>query len=183
MLELNVQNVFGQQPFVECASDPALSLWQQAIDETTWAEYFQTWIAQPNLGLPPATGYEITLRLTDDAEIQSLNAQYRHIDQPTDVLAFAALEDNILLPPTPVDLPIYLGDIIISIDTAQKQAVAQGHSLSIELLWLASHGFLHLLGWDHPDDESLAKMLTCQDLLLGTILVFTATQETSNVQL
>jgi probable rRNA maturation factor len=162
MLELTVQNTLDR---------PLLGL-----DESVWSEHFQTWIAQPNLGLPPATDYEITLRLTNDAEIQSLNAQYRQIDRPTDVLAFAALEDEMTLPLEMGSLPLYLGDIIISVETAQQQADVQGHSLAIELLWLASHGFLHLLGWDHPDDQSLAEMLTCQDILLGTINVVIETQ-------
>lgn len=169
MLELTIQNTLDQ---------PILGL-----DESMWSAYFQTWIVQPNLGLPPATDYEITLRLTDDAEIQSLNAQYRQIDRPTDVLAFAALEDEMILPPEMDGLPLYLGDIIISIETAQKQAGVQGHSLLIELLWLASHGFLHLLGWDHPDDQSLAEMLAFQDILLGTINVLIETHPLDGTKL
>jgi probable rRNA maturation factor len=165
MLDLTVQNALDQ------------SLLDLDIDEATWSKHFRTWIAQPDLGLPPATDYEITLRLTDDAEIQSLNAQYRQIDRPTDVLAFAALEDEMILPPEMAGLPLYLGDIIISIETARQQADVQGHSLLTELLWLASHGFLHLLGWDHPDDLSLTEMLACQDLLLGTIDVAVETQK------
>jgi probable rRNA maturation factor len=153
------------------------------LSEDTWSKYFQIWISQPHLGLPAASDYEITLRLTDDAEIQRLNAQYRQIDRPTDVLAFAALEDEMILPPEMAGLPLYLGDIIISIETAQKQAVIQGHSLAIESLWLASHGFLHLLGWDHPDDQSLTEMLACQDLLLGTINVVIETQIADDTKL
>lgn len=169
MLELTVQNTLDR-PIT-------------GLDESIWSAYFQTWIAQPDLGLPPATDYEITLRLTDDAEIQRLNAQYRQIDRPTDVLAFAALEDEMTLPAEMDGLPLYLGDIIISIETAQKQADVQGHSMEIELLWLASHGFLHLLGWDHPDDQSLTEMLACQDLLLGTINVAIETQKTDDTKL
>jgi probable rRNA maturation factor len=169
MLELTVQNALDQSIL--------------DIDEATWLKYFQTWIVQPNLGLPLATDYEITLRLTDDVEIQDLNSQYRQIDRPTDVLAFAALEDEMILPPEMGRLPLYLGDIIISVETAQKQADVQGHSLSIEMLWLASHGFLHLLGWDHPDDQSLAEMLACQDILLGTINVAIETQSLSDTKL
>jgi probable rRNA maturation factor len=171
MLELTVQNEI-EQSLVNLID----------IDEDTWSEYFQIWIAQPDLGLPAASDYEVTLRLTDDAEIQSLNAQYRQIDRPTDVLAFAALEDEIVLPAEMHSLPLYLGDIIISIETAQRQAAIQKHSLAIELLWLASHGFLHLLGWDHPDDQSLNEMLACQDLLLGTINVVIETQTTGETQ-
>jgi probable rRNA maturation factor len=162
MLELTVQNALDQSIL--------------DIDEATWSKHFQTWIVQPDLGLPPAADYEITLRLTGDAEIQTLNSQYRQIDRPTDVLAFAALEDEMILPLEMGSLPLYLGDIIISVETAQKQAELQGHSISIELLWLASHGFLHLLGWDHPDDQSLIEMLACQDILLGTINVVIETQ-------
>ena len=65
--------------------------------------------------------------------------------------------------------PLYLGDIIISVDTAFKQAIAQGHPLKTELMWLASHGLLHLLGWDHPDEASLTEMLIQQKALLGTV--------------
>jgi probable rRNA maturation factor len=154
MLEITVQDVHQAVP---------------AIAETQWEQYFTTWLAQPDLGLIPAVGYEITLRLTDDAEIQALNRDYRQIDRPTDVLAFAALDDEIPISADSQDLPTYLGDIIISVDTAKRQAVLQEHDLITELLWLASHGFLHLLGWDHPDEETLTKMLACQDRLLGTI--------------
>jgi probable rRNA maturation factor len=154
MLELTVQDIYDAVP---------------EIEENQWAEYFTVWLHQPDLGLMPATGYEITLRLTNDAEIQSLNQDYRQIDRPTDVLAFAALDDEMPIPVDLQDLPTYLGDIIISVDTAKRQAVLQEHDLSTELLWLASHGFLHLLGWDHPDEETLTKMLVCQDRLLGTI--------------
>ena len=60
-----------------------------------------------------------------------------------------------------------LGDIVISLDTAARQAPEHGHSLEQELLFLASHGLLHLLGWDHPDDASLAAMLARQERLLA----------------
>lgn len=60
-----------------------------------------------------------------------------------------------------------LGDIVISLDTAARQAPEHGHSLEQELLFLASHGLLHLVGWDHPDDASLAAMLARQERLLA----------------
>ncbi len=134
--------------------------------------WFETWLAQPDLDLPTASSYELSLRLTDDAEIQLLNSQYRQKDQPTDVLAFAALENEM---PLVKGLPVYLGDIIISVDTANRQALTYQHSLAQELAWLASHGFLHLLGWDHPDEANLEKMLQRQEQLLGTIKVGSST--------
>jgi probable rRNA maturation factor len=159
MLELTVQDCYPSSP----------------ISPADWQQYFQVWLTQPDLGLPVAAGYEITLRLTDDAEVQALNGQYRQQDKATDVLSFATLEESIPWPLELMNEPRYLGDIIISVDTAQRQALGQEHPLRTELLWLASHGFLHLLGWDHPDDESLAAMLACQDQLLGTIGVVVAT--------
>lgn len=65
--------------------------------------------------------------------------------------------------------PLYLGDMIISVETARRQAQQQNHSLTLELAWLAAHGLLHLLGWDHPDDISLHEMLNRQETLLKIV--------------
>jgi len=65
--------------------------------------------------------------------------------------------------------PLELGDIVISVPTASRQAAEHGHSLARELLFLASHGLLHLLGWDHPDAHSLAAMLARQEALLAAV--------------
>jgi probable rRNA maturation factor len=138
-----------------------------AITSQEWQEWFQVWLTH----LQQDSNYEIALRLTDDDEIQKLNAQYRHQDRPTDVLAFAALEADVPeLPPDLADIePIYLGDIAISATTAAAQAQERGHSYQYELVWLAAHGLLHLLGWDHPDEPSLKRMLEQQDVLLSLI--------------
>jgi probable rRNA maturation factor len=140
------------------------------INAQTWENWFNCWleILQPNI--PPGENYEIGLRLTNDSEIQELNAQYRQQNKPTDVLSFAALEVDCPMPSEVLaSMPLYLGDIVISIDTAQQQAQKQGHTLLTELAWLASHGLLHLLGWDHPDEESLQRMLKQQVILLKSI--------------
>ncbi len=140
------------------------------ITPETWENWFNSWLEILQPDIPPALGYEIGLRLTDDSQIQELNAQYRQKNQPTDVLAFAALEvdfphsEEML-----ASVPLYLGDIIVSVDTAQRQAQQQGHNLPTELAWLAAHGLLHLLGWDHPDEESLERMLEQQVKLLKAI--------------
>ncbi len=145
------------------------------ISEAVWQQWLTQWLTHQQADLPQHSSYELTLRLTTDAEIQELNAQYRHRDQPTDVLAFAALEseDPNLDDPELADLarsqPLYLGDIVISVETAQQQAIQQGHSLPQELAWLASHGLLHLLGWDHPDGDRLAEMLHQQEILLTQV--------------
>jgi probable rRNA maturation factor len=91
---------------------------------------------------------EVALRLCDDAAIHELNRDYRGKNKPTDVLAFAQREaataDSALL-----------GDIVISVDTAKRQAKK---GLYAELLHLASHGLCHLLGYDHRDDEEEREM-------------------------
>ena len=91
---------------------------------------------------------EVALRLCDDAAIHELNRDYRKKNKPTDVLAFAQREA------ATADQSL-LGDIIISVDTAKRQAKK---GLYAELLHLASHGLCHLLGYDHRDDEEEAEM-------------------------
>ncbi|MEA5573248.1 rRNA maturation RNase YbeY [Calothrix sp. UHCC 0171] len=167
LVELYVQDFFAeasQSEILDTGNTDAM------VSPETWNDWFKRWLQELEANLPPAPSYEIGLRLTDDAEIQQLNSQYRHQNQPTDVLAFAALEVDCPQPDELVDAdPLYLGDIIVSIDTAKRQAQGQGHTLSNELAWLSAHGLLHLLGWDHPDDESLRRMLEQQVKLLMAI--------------
>ncbi|MGC9505355.1 rRNA maturation RNase YbeY [Baaleninema sp.] len=156
---------------LEVSIQTCVSLPEAIAAEEIWQNRFDRWLEDVSStdadALPEASSYELSFRLTDDGEIQSLNRQYRHKDQPTDVLAFAALEAE--LPPTVAEVPLYLGDIVVSVDTARHQAQQQGHSLETELTWLAAHGFLHLLGWDHPDEASLQAMLDRQVQLLDRI--------------
>jgi probable rRNA maturation factor len=148
----------------------------QQITEEDWQVWLSQWATQVDLPPSPLGSYELSLTLTDDAEIAALNGTYRHKEGPTDVLSFAALEDETpLAPELLASEPLYLGDIIISLDTAQQQAEAAGHSLAWETVWLASHGFLHLLGWDHPDEEQLEAMLAKQGELLRAAGLTTAT--------
>ena len=133
----------------------------------TWV---QTWLIALDPQQSPINAYEVNLRLTDDAEIQQLNTDYRQQTKPTDVLSFAALETTLPGAETLAqEQPLCLGDIIISVETAARQAKSANHSLPTELAWLTAHGLLHLLGWDHPDDNSLVAMLDKQTELLALI--------------
>lgn len=167
-LEVNVQDCFFTDSRSTATGD---AQFPSSILTSTWEDWFVRWLETMKPDIPPHSAYELTLRLTDDQEIQQLNAQYRHKNQPTDVLAFAALELNSPQVPAQIQLsmPLYLGDIVISVDTAHRQAQQQGHSLRAELAWLATHGLLHLLGWDHPDEESLIEMLNRQETLLEIV--------------
>lgn len=169
-LELYVDNSFIESSPTATPTATNMGETQLPLPDQTWENWFQQWLEILSADLPTAPSYEITLRLTNDTEIQALNVQYRQQDKPTDVLAFAALEAD--LPQNEemlASLPLYLGDIIVSIDTAKRQADQQGHSLLTELAWLTAHGLLHLLGWDHPDEASLVKMLEQQVILLKSI--------------
>lgn len=167
-LEVSVQDCFFTASRSAAIGDGQSSY---GISTETWEQWFYRWLETMEPDLGPHRAYELTLRLTDDPEIQQLNAQYRHKNQPTDVLAFAALEVNSPQVPAQIQLsmPLYLGDIVISVDTAHRQAQQQGHSLQTELAWLATHGLLHLLGWDHPDEERLREMLDQQETLLKIV--------------
>lgn len=106
----------------------------------------------------PRADYEVSLRLVGDVEIHALNRGYRGKDRATDVLAFAQREGPSAQPPSPAGAavpPVLLGDIVISVDTARRQA---RRGLYRELMHLASHGLCHLLGYDHRDDAEEAAM-------------------------
>lgn len=94
---------------------------------------------------PRAARGTVTLALVGDRRMRSLNRTWRGKDASTDVLSFPAGED-----PGPAK---HLGDLVISRDTAARQARAEGHSLATELRVLALHGLLHLLGYDHEHDS------------------------------
>ncbi|MDJ0725397.1 MAG: rRNA maturation RNase YbeY [Prochloraceae cyanobacterium] len=161
VVEVNLQDVYSSRSNLELQAE-------YQIPQSLWQQWFTSWLSLLESPIIEGSVCEITLRLTDDREIKNLNSQYRARDRPTDVLAFAALEVDAPKPSSRSFLaePLYLGDVIISIDTAFSQAKTQNHSLRKEIIWLAAHGFLHLLGWDHPDEESLQLMIRQQETLL-----------------
>ena len=103
---------------------------------------------------------EMSCTIVDDEEIHIINRDYRGFDRPTDVISFAINDespDEEEIKEWPEDLPYELGDLLISLDTAKRQAEEYTHSLERELGFLACHGFLHLNGYDHmePEDEKV----------------------------
>ena len=104
--------------------------------------------------------FSLSFEIIDDELIADLNKKWLNKTGPTDVLSFPIISEN----DSYIDMPIIeLGDLFISIDTAQKQSKEFNNSLKEEMIWLASHGFLHLLGWDHRDSNELDKMLSLQE--------------------
>ncbi|MBP8597944.1 MAG: rRNA maturation RNase YbeY [Selenomonas sp.] len=100
---------------------------------------------------------EVSVTLTDNAYIHTLNRQYRGIDRPTDVLSFALNESEEPEIDGGLDVNV-LGDLIISVERAEEQAADYGHSVRREMAFLTVHGMLHLLGYDHMEDEERAEM-------------------------
>ena len=99
---------------------------------------------------------DMTIVLTDDAQLHELNREYLGVDAPTDVLSFPAAETD------PETGTPYLGDILISIPRAMQQAQTAGHSLEAEMQLLVVHGTLHLLGHDHAEAQEKARMWKAQ---------------------
>ncbi|WP_079708468.1 rRNA maturation RNase YbeY [Paraliobacillus ryukyuensis] len=111
---------------------------------------------------------EISINFVDNNEIQIINRNYRQIDRPTDVISFALEESGEgEIKVIGEDIPLVLGDIVISIDKAREQAEDYDHSLERELGFLALHGFLHLLGYDHMNEADEEKMFNRQKELLN----------------
>jgi probable rRNA maturation factor len=104
-----------------------------------------------HLGLPAV---ELSVALVDDATIHRLNQSYRHKDKPTDVLAIPLQE----LTPPALPSPGLLGDVILSVETARRQAARHRRPLLAELTMLLAHGLLHLLGHDHRTDAEEREM-------------------------
>ncbi|MFC7060670.1 rRNA maturation RNase YbeY [Halobacillus seohaensis] len=110
---------------------------------------------------------ELSISFVDNKEIQELNRNYRQKDQATDVISFAMQElGEGEVEVLNEDLPVLLGDIIISVDMANAQAKEYDHSLEREFGFLALHGFLHLLGYDHSNKEDEKKMFSRQEEIL-----------------
>ena len=128
------------------ALDDVPALCRRAVDEA--------WRAASPGGGGPA---EIGIALADDAEAARLNARYRGLDRPTDVLSFASGEE-----PggshRPGDPPVMLGDIVVAYETSARDAARDDKPLADHLQHLVVHGLLHLLGYDHETDDDARRM-------------------------
>ncbi|MCU0104662.1 rRNA maturation RNase YbeY [Acholeplasma vituli] len=98
--------------------------------------------------------HEMNIIFMDKPQIQELNRTYRNIDKVTDVISFPDQEDN------------YIGDIFICLERAQEQAVDYGHNIEREIGFLAVHGYLHLLGYDHHTEAEEKIMFAKQEEIL-----------------
>ncbi|HUG15471.1 MAG TPA: rRNA maturation RNase YbeY [Thermomicrobiales bacterium] len=121
-------------------------------------EHVMASVSELEPSIPDGT-WSLTVLLTDDETIASTHAEYFCINSPTDVISFPSGDD--------LSLPSgYLGDIVISVDTAERQSFDAGHSSAREVAYLALHGLLHLCGFDDRNETDRLAMLARQSELL-----------------
>lgn len=107
---------------------------------------------------------ELSLVFTDDADIRGINDKWRHIDKPTNVLSFPALDMVPGQQPGPI-----LGDIVIARETVQREAAEEHKKFDDHLAHLIVHGLLHLTGYDHQNDEEAEQMEELERKILGSL--------------
>ena len=167
--QLNIDLSFISFPFQDICLDSesknlmkSSSFWNQEI--VSWIRFIQS---NEDLKCPEivrsASKLSLGLELTNDKKISDLNHAWLGKSKSTDVLSFPILDETSLVLSSEA---IELGDIVISVPTAIRQAKENNVDFLRELRWLATHGLLHLLGWDHSDQESLTQMLITQEQLL-----------------
>lgn len=126
-----------------------IQFFNQTTEETTSAEQLITeifdFISEP---------HEMNIVFLSKDQIQEMNRNYRNIDKVTDVISFPDQDEN------------YIGDIFICLDRAREQAVDYGHSIEREIGFLAVHGYLHLLGYDHHTEAEEKIMFAKQEEIL-----------------
>ena len=116
----------------------------------------------------------ITITLTTPENIKEINKTYRDIDRATDVLSFPIFEKDELdkkIEKKDFEIEDMLGDIVISIEKVEEQAVEYGHSFERELSYMVVHGFYHLMGYDHMEEEEKVEMRKKEDKILNELKI------------
>ena len=168
--QVNIDLSFISFPFQEldiCLNSESIELMTSSSfchkEMVSWIRFIQS---NEELKCPKivrsASKLSLGLEFTNDNKISELNEAWLGQFKSTDVLSFPIIDETFFLSSECIEL----GDIVISVPTAARQAKENNVDLFRELRWLATHGLLHLLGWDHCDQESLTQMLITQEQLL-----------------
>ena len=115
----------------------------------------------------PEERVEVSVTFASENEIRELNREYRGIDKTTDVLSFPQFDMD---EEVPEEGPIFLGDVVICPEICRKQAEEYGHSIAREFTYLFIHSILHLLGYDHMDEDERKEMRLREKEILKTVL-------------
>ena len=140
-----------------------------------WEKVFILWIEiiinENQSALPKfilnKKNFSLSFEIVDNKKIANLNENWLNKSGPTDVLSFPMISEEDCFHNLSV---IELGDLFISLEVALNQALDYKHSLKREMLWLASHGLLHLLGWEHVNNYQLNRMLKLQEYLISKVI-------------
>lgn len=114
----------------------------------------------------------ISITLTNPENIRNLNKKYRNIDKETDVLSFPMFEKSEIPNLKSLEFEETLGDIVISIERVRQQAIEYGHSFERELAYMVVHGFYHLMGEDHIEEQDKIIMREKEDKVLNELKIF-----------
>lgn len=138
-----------------------------SVDDTVdWPEEAVRADAERVLAALDLDAAELSVLLTDDEGIQPLNRDWRGKDKPTDVLSFSQYDPDEAPPP---GVPLLLGDVVISVQTATRQAAERGHDTAHEVRILLVHGICHLIGHDHEEDDEAEEMEALERRLLDLL--------------
>lgn len=146
----------------EIILDVAHDRWEQDVPDLSQRVTTLARAALAAGGWDGETALEVSVRLTDDAEVQTLNRDWRGKDKPTNVLSFACLDDEEA--PVVEGAPVLLGDLALAYETCAAEAAAAQRPLADHLSHLVVHGVLHLMGWDHEDDPEEAEAMEAQEI-------------------
>jgi len=168
--EINLDLVFECNQFSQFSSKLNDSKNKLIFESKFWEKVFLSWIKiilkkddykVPNF-IFEKKSFSLGLQIISNQEIAFMNQRWMQKNGPTDVLSFPIISDESLNNLVHLEL----GDIFISLEMALEQSYEYKHSIYKEMLWLASHGFLHLLGWEHNNDLDLENMLSFQEYLI-----------------
>ena len=168
--EINIDLVFKCNEFSQFSNKLKDSKNKLIFESFFWEQVFLSWIKiilkKDDFKLPKfifqKKSFSLGFQIISNQEIASMNQKWMKKNGPTDVLSFPIISDESL---NNFD-HIELGDIFISLEIALEQSYEYKHSIYREMLFLASHGFLHLLGWEHDSDLDLDNMLNFQEYLI-----------------
>ena len=171
--EINLDLVFKFNQFSQFSNKLKDSKNKLIFESNFWEKVFLSWIKiilkkddyKLSNFIFEKKSFSLGLQIISNQEISSLNEKWMQKNGPTDVLSFPLISDESL---NNLD-HIELGDIFISLEMALEQSEEYKHSIYREMIWLASHGFLHLLGWEHNNDLDLENMLNFQEYLIKKI--------------
>jgi len=171
--EINLDLVFQFNDFSQFSNKLKDTKTKLIFESIFWEKVFLSWIntilKKDDYELPKfifeKKSFSLGFQIISNQEMASMNKKWMQKNGPTDVLSFPIISDESL---NNLD-HIELGDIFISLEMALEQSYEYQNSIYGEMLWLASHGFLHLLGWEHNNDLDLENMLNFQEYLMNQL--------------